>query len=58
MTSALMRHAGGKVVAVLEGGYVPSLLGQCAAAVLARLLGDVPPPLTASELAALHRTTR
>jgi len=57
MTAALMRHAGGKVVAVLEGGYEPPVVGRCAAAMLSRLLGDPAPPLPAATLGSIRSKT-
>jgi histone deacetylase 6 len=54
MTSVLLQLAGGRVVAVLEGGYVPEIVAECAAAVLRRLLGDATPPPAAGKL---HKCT-
>ncbi|KAF8059654.1 Hdac6 [Scenedesmus sp. PABB004] len=58
MTARLAAHAGGKLVAVLEGGYVPSLVGECAAAVLRVMLGEPPPPPRWPAGLKLHARTR
>eukprot|EP00878_Enallax_costatus_P017536 GHUV01018421.1.p1 GENE.GHUV01018421.1~~GHUV01018421.1.p1 ORF type:complete len:166 (+),score=35.29 GHUV01018421.1:2108-2605(+) len=58
MTQRLLKHAGGKLVAVLEGGYEPELVGNCVSAVMRVLLGDITTPSTEPESYKLHRTTK
>ena len=45
MTERLLRHASGKVVLALEGGYNVRLTAECAQQCMRVLLGTPPPPL-------------
>ena len=45
MTERLLRHAGGKVVLALEGGYNVRLTAECSQQCMRVLLGEPAPPL-------------
>lgn len=62
MTARLLdwcaHSAAGRLVAVLEGGYVPSIVADCACEVVRVLLGEQPPLLPRPAALCLHKSTR